>query len=84
MLFALPQAWSFANLAQVWTETRFTRYLANSALVTAASVAMILASGTMAAYAIAAIASAATRPSICSSSQADGAVEAGDHPALNS
>lgn len=51
--FALPQAWSFANLEQVWNETRFTRYLANSAIVTAASVTLILTTGTMAAYAIA-------------------------------
>lgn len=51
--FALPQIWSFANLDQVWSETRFARYLANSLIVTMSAVASILVCGTMAAYAIA-------------------------------
>lgn len=51
--FALPQAWSLGNLEQIWTQTRFARYLANSLLVTGAAVGAILVCGTMAAYAIA-------------------------------
>lgn len=51
--FAMPQAWSFANLHQVWTETRFARYLANSLLVTVSAVGLILVCGTMAAHAVA-------------------------------
>ena len=50
---SLPQSFSFDNLQRVWTETNFLQYLGNSLLVTAASVALILVVGTMAAYAIA-------------------------------
>ncbi len=51
--FALPERWSLDNVRQVWEGTSFPRYLLNSLLVTAASVALILVTGTMAAYALA-------------------------------
>jgi len=51
--FALPESFDTANLARVWDETNFVRYLANSALVTGSAVALILAFATMAAYALA-------------------------------
>ncbi len=51
--FALPQTWSWSNLATIWAETNFPRYLLNSTLITVSAVAVILVLGTMAAYAIA-------------------------------
>jgi raffinose/stachyose/melibiose transport system permease protein len=51
--FSLPKEWSGANLATIWRETAFPRYLANSLLITATSIALILTIGTMAAYALA-------------------------------
>ena len=51
--FALPEAWSLDNVREVWNGTSFARYLLNSFLVTGASVALILGTGTAAAYAIA-------------------------------
>ena len=51
--FALPESFDTSNLARVWDETNFVRYLANSALVTGSAVALILVFGTMAAYALA-------------------------------
>jgi raffinose/stachyose/melibiose transport system permease protein len=51
--FALPQAWSTANLATIWRETAFPRYLANSLVVTFGSVTLILLVAYMAAYALA-------------------------------
>jgi raffinose/stachyose/melibiose transport system permease protein len=51
--FALPKAWSLANLATIWRDTAFPRYLVNSLIVTAASVACILVTAYMAAYALA-------------------------------
>jgi len=51
--FALPENFDTSNLARVWDETNFVRYLANSALVTGSAVALILVFGTMAAYALA-------------------------------
>ena len=51
--FALPAGLPFDNLARVWGETNFLRYLANSALVTTGAVLAILLAGTMAAYALA-------------------------------
>lgn len=51
--FALPAAWNLDNLRAVWAETRFVRYLANSVLVTAASVTLIVVFATLAAYALA-------------------------------
>jgi raffinose/stachyose/melibiose transport system permease protein len=56
-IFASPFAWpaSFApdNFARMWSDTSFARYLLNSMVVTAASIAAIIVCGTMAAYAIA-------------------------------
>lgn len=51
--FTLPDFTYVANLVRVWTETDFVRYLLNSLIVTAASIALILILGTMAAYALA-------------------------------
>lgn len=51
--FSPPASFSLDNLARVWNETQFARYLVNSLLVTGVSVALILTLGTMAAYAIA-------------------------------
>jgi len=51
--FALPDSFALKNLATIWRETRFLAYLGNSLLVTASSIALMLASGTLAAYAIA-------------------------------
>lgn len=51
--FALPQSFSLKNFAAIWSETNFPRYLANSLIVTASSVALIIATGTAAAYALA-------------------------------
>ena len=51
--FALPQAFTLKNFETIWRETNFPRYLANSLLVTIASVVCILATATCAAYAIA-------------------------------
>ncbi len=51
--FALPSVWNFANIETIWRETRFLAYLGNSVLVTVASIALMLASGTLAAYALA-------------------------------
>jgi raffinose/stachyose/melibiose transport system permease protein len=51
--FALPESFALDNAARVWRETSFPLYLGNSAIVTAGAVALILAFGTMAAYAIA-------------------------------
>ena len=50
---SLPTHFSTANLEKVWSETNFVRYLANSVGITAASVALILLSSTLAGYAIA-------------------------------
>jgi raffinose/stachyose/melibiose transport system permease protein len=51
--FALPASFDLTNIARVWNETSFVRYLANSLIVTGASVIVILIAGTMAAYALA-------------------------------
>ena len=51
--FALPESFDLSNVERVWNETSFVRYLLNSAIVTAASVATILVFATMAAYAVA-------------------------------
>ena len=51
--FALPAAWSLQNVATIWRETRFLTYLGNSILVTVTSIAVMLATGTLAAYALA-------------------------------
>lgn len=51
--FALPAHFTLENFSAVWSGTNFIRYFANSFGITAASVALILVFGTMAAYAIA-------------------------------
>lgn len=51
--FALPQSFTLKNFAAIWSETNFPRYLANSLIVTVASVALIITTGTAAAYALA-------------------------------
>lgn len=51
--FALPQSFSLKNFTAIWSETNFPRYLANSLIVTASSVTLIIATGTAAAYALA-------------------------------
>jgi raffinose/stachyose/melibiose transport system permease protein len=51
--FALPESFGPANLLRIWDETNFALYLFNSAVVTCASVAIILVFATMAAYALA-------------------------------
>jgi raffinose/stachyose/melibiose transport system permease protein len=51
--FSIPDRVNLDNLQQVWRETNFVQYLANSVLITTASVAVLLAFGTAAAYAIA-------------------------------
>lgn len=51
--FALPQSFTLKNFAAIWSETNFPRYLANSLIVTTASVALIITTGTAAAYALA-------------------------------
>jgi raffinose/stachyose/melibiose transport system permease protein len=51
--FALPQSFTLANAGRVWTDTNFVQYLANSLIVTGASIVLILLFSTMAAYAIA-------------------------------
>ena len=51
--FALPDFGNITNFVAVWTQTNFLRYLANSFVVTGASLVLILVLGTMAAYAVA-------------------------------
>lgn len=51
--FALPAVWNLQNVATIWRETRFLTYLGNSLLVTVTSIAVMLATGTLAAYALA-------------------------------
>lgn len=51
--FTLPNFANVANFLTILTETNFFAYLGNSIFVTATSIALILALGTMAAYGIA-------------------------------
>ena len=51
--FALPQSFNLANIETIWRKTNFPCYLANSLLVTAASIALIVVFATTAAYALA-------------------------------
>jgi raffinose/stachyose/melibiose transport system permease protein len=51
--FALPTSFNLQNIETIWRETAFPRYLANSLLVTGASIISIVAVGRMAAYALA-------------------------------
>ncbi len=50
--FALPKSLNFENYAVIWNTTDVPRYLLNSTIVTVISVAVLLTTGTMAAYAI--------------------------------
>ncbi|NOR63515.1 MAG: ABC transporter permease subunit [Rhodobacteraceae bacterium] len=50
--FALPKSLNFDNYAVIWNTTDVPRYLLNSTIVTVISVAVLLVTGTMAAYAI--------------------------------
>lgn len=51
--FALPQRLNLDNFRVIWAETDVPRYFLNSVIVTVLSVALLLVTGTMAAYAIA-------------------------------
>lgn len=51
--FGLPESLDASNIVRVWQETNFAVYLANSAVITASAVSVLLVFGTMAAYAIA-------------------------------
>ncbi|HEY8382057.1 MAG TPA: carbohydrate ABC transporter permease [Microvirga sp.] len=51
--FALPNSFNLDNIETIWRETAFPRYLANSVIVTLGSIACIVVTGTMAAYALA-------------------------------
>jgi raffinose/stachyose/melibiose transport system permease protein len=51
--FGLPASLNLDNLATIWEQTNFPRYLLNSTIVTVASVLSIVTVATMAAYAIA-------------------------------
>ncbi len=50
--FALPKSLNFDNYLVIWNTTDVPRFLLNSTIVTLASVAILLVTGTMAAYAI--------------------------------
>lgn len=50
--FSIPDFTQVANFLKIWNQTNFLRYLANSFIVTGASMVVILTLGTMAAYAI--------------------------------
>ncbi len=50
--FSLPKSLNLDNYKTIWTTTDVPRYLLNSAIVTIISVALLLVTGTMAAYAI--------------------------------
>lgn len=50
--FGLPQEWRVENFARVWVEARFALYFRNSIVVTVVSVALIVALGAMAGYAL--------------------------------
>lgn len=56
-IFASPLGWpsgaAYANVVHVWEDTNFPLYLANSFIVTTASIVAILVFGTMAGYALA-------------------------------
>ncbi len=50
--FSLPKAFNLDNYKVIWTTTDVPRYLLNSTIVTVVAVAVLLVTGTMAAYAI--------------------------------
>lgn len=51
--FGLPNFANLTNVGKIWSETNFLAYLVNSVVVTGSAMVLILALGTMAAYAIA-------------------------------
>ncbi|MBE3598440.1 MAG: carbohydrate ABC transporter permease [Limnochordaceae bacterium] len=51
--FGLPASWSLEPFVQVWTRASFSVYFRNSVWVTVASLVVVLASSSMAAYALA-------------------------------
>jgi raffinose/stachyose/melibiose transport system permease protein len=51
--FGLPESFDLSNIETIWRETAFPLYLANSVIVTGASILSIVVIGTMAAYALA-------------------------------
>lgn len=51
--FSLPSSISFSNYKTVWIDRGFSRYFANSLMVTSISMAMVLLFGSMASYGIA-------------------------------
>lgn len=50
--FGLPAVWRFENFSRVWVEARFGHYFQNSVIVTVVSVAILVAFGAMASYAL--------------------------------
>jgi len=50
--FGLPAVWRIENFSRVWVEARFGTYIQNSVLVTVLSVAVLVAFGAMAGYAL--------------------------------
>jgi raffinose/stachyose/melibiose transport system permease protein len=50
--FGLPTVWRVENFSKVWVEARFGTYIQNSVLVTVLSVAVLVAFGAMAGYAL--------------------------------
>jgi raffinose/stachyose/melibiose transport system permease protein len=50
--FGWPAVWRLENFARVWVEARFALYFRNSVIVTVAAIAIILALGAMAGYAL--------------------------------
>ena len=50
--FSLPDSFSFSNYKTVWIDRGFSRYFANSLMVTTVTMAMVLLFGSMASYGI--------------------------------
>lgn len=50
--FGLPAVWRLDNFVRVWVQAKFALYTRNSVVVTLASIAVILALGAMAGYAL--------------------------------
>ena len=51
--FSMPKKFNIENFQVIWEKTNVPRYFLNSIIVTASSIALLLITGTMAAYAIA-------------------------------
>ena len=50
--FSMPKKFNIENFQVIWEKTNVTRYFLNSIIVTVSSIALLLITGTMAAYAI--------------------------------